>query len=351
MGLAGVTRMKFQLVGTGVVAVAAVVVAIASGSAVRPSALASATLTATTATGKIVIALGDGSGRRILTSGGWSRVSPDGSQVAVTKYDVVNNRWVNLRLELFASAGGAPTHVIPINCSLFYWSPDSTKLACVSSRRLLVIDAASAAVTTLASGVFDTQVSFSPDSTRLAYVQTTSTYYNTNGTLKVIDLATRAITTVRAHGVASPIWGPTAIAFSTVQKRGARRFAFNAALIQPDGSGFRQLTRFHPTTELYGLLPRAWSADGTRLLAGVAGLDAWAYREAYAVDPIHGGSRLIAHSLSPAAFSRDGRYVIGQTGDAETTGLAGSNVVRVPWAHGGRKHILLRQAVEPSFNG
>jgi len=55
--------------------------------------------------------------------------------------------------------------------------------------------------------------------------------------------------------------------------------------------------------------------------------------------------------LSPAAFSRDGRYVIGQTGDAETTGLAGSNVVRVPWAHGGRKHILLRQAVEPSFNG
>jgi hypothetical protein len=136
-----------------------------------------------------------------------------------------------------------------------------------------------------------------------------------------------------------------------VRANGNRRFTFNAALIQPDGSGFRQLTRFRSTTELYGPRPVAWSADGTRLLAGLAGLDGWVYREAYAVDPVRGGSRLIARSLSPAAFSRDGRYVIGQTGDAETTGLAGSNIARVPWARGGRKHILLRHAVEPSFNG
>jgi len=54
--------------------------------------------------------------------------------------------------------------------------------------------------------------------------------------------------------------------------------------------------------------------------------------------------------VSPSALSRDGRYVIGQTGDAETTGLAGSDVVRVPWA-GGRRRVLLRQAVEASFNG
>jgi len=348
--------MKLQLAVVGVVVAAAIAVVGASGGSAEPAAPAGATLTATTATGKIVIARGDGSGRRVLTSGGlwWSRVSPDGSQVAVTKYDVVNYRWVNFRVELIASSGGAPTHVIPINCSLFYWSPDSTKLACVAYRgargRLVVIDAATAAVTTLATGVFDGQVSFSPDSKQLAYVQTTSKYYNANGKLKVIDLATRAITTLRASGAASPVWGSTAIAFSTVKKRGARRFTFNAAVIQPDGKGFRRLTRFRATRELYGLLPRAWSADGTRLLAGLAGLDAWTYREAYAVDPIHGGSRLIAHSVSPAALSRDGRYVIGQTGDAESTGLAGSNIVRVPW-RGGRRHVLVRHAVEPSFNG
>jgi hypothetical protein len=362
----GGVRIKLQLAVLGVLVLAAVAVAGAFGGSAQPSApapaaaqKATASLTASrfgtgaaeTRPAKIVVANADGSGSRVLTRGRFSFVSPDGSQVAVAKYDVANNRSLNWRLELFARAVSAPTHVIPINCAIFYWSPDSTKLACVSSRRLLVIDAATAAVTTLATGVFDGQVSFSPDSTRLAYVQATSRYYNSNGKLKVIDLATRAITTVRARGAASPVWGPTAIAFSTVQKRGARRFTFNAALIQPDGTGFRQLTRFHPTTELYGLLPRAWSADGTRLLAGLAGLDAWVYREAYAVDPIHGGSRLIAHSVSPAALSRDGQYVIGQTGDAETTGLAGSNIVRVPWARGGRRHILLRHAVEPSFNG
>jgi hypothetical protein len=273
----------------------------------------------------------------------------------VIDYDVINNRLQNWRLELFPSAGGPATHVISVSCPQVYWSPDSTKLACVSYRgkpgSLIVIDAVTAATTTLAMGIFDSQVSFSPDSTQLVYVQSTVRHYNTNGKLKVIDLATRAITTIRARGAASPAWGPTAIAFSTVTSRGARRFTFNAALIQPDGSGFRQLTRFHSTTELYGLLPRAWSADGKRLLGGLAGLDAWTYRESYAIDPVHGGSRLVAHALSPAAFSGDGQYVIGQTGDAETTGLAGSNVVRVPWARGGRKRILLRHAVEPSFNG
>jgi hypothetical protein len=344
--------MKLQLVGAGVAAIAAIAVAGASGG---PAAPAPGTLTATTATGKIVIAQSDGSGRRFLTRAFASGISPDGTRVAVIDFDLIDNRVQNSRIELFASAGGAPTHVIAIECGQVYWSPDSTKLACDSYRgrsgRLVLIDAATAATTTLATGVFDSQVSFSPDSTKLAYVQTTARYYNTSGKLKVMDLATRAVTTLRARGAASPAWGPTAIAFSTVKSRGARRFTFNAALIQPDGSGFRQLTRFRSTTELYGLLPRAWSADGKRLLGGLAGLDAWTYRESYAIDPIHGGSRLIAHALSPAAFSRDGRYVIGQTGDAETTGLAGSNIVRVPWARGGRKQILLRHAVEPSFNG
>jgi hypothetical protein len=347
--------MKLQLVVPGAAVLAAVAVGGAFGGSAEPLAPAGATLTATTATGKIVIAQSDGSGRRVLTRAWGSSVSPDGARVAVIDFDVINYRWKNWRLELFPSAGGPPTHVVPASCLQAFWSPDSTKLACVTYEgkrgRLLVFDAATAAVTTLATGVLDTQVTFSPDSTKLAYVQTTDSSNFTNGKLKVIDLATRAITTLRARGAASPAWGPTAIAFSTVQANGNRRFTFNAALIQPDGSGFRQLTRFHSTTELYGPRPVAWSADGTRLLAGVAGLDAWVYREAYAVDPIHGGSRLIAHRVSPAAFSRDGRYVIGQTGDAETTGLAGSNIVRVPWARGGRKQVLLRHAVQPSFNG
>ena len=303
---------------------------------------------------KIVVARGDGSQSRVLTTGWLSFVSSDGTQVAVVDSDV--NWFTNQRLELYATSGGAPRRVIPLGCVHLYWSPDSTKLACVEvvragrPARLRLIDAETGTKTTLATGYFDDQVSFSPDSTFLAYVQKpTEGYFSSLSTLRVIELGTQAVRTLRGGGVASPAWGPTEIAFATLLPRG-RNFTLDVAVIRPDGSGFRRLTRFRPTAELYGPHPVVWSADGTRLLAGMVGLDAWTFRESYAVDPIKGGVRLIAHGVSPSVLTRDGGYVIGQTGDAESTGLAGSNVVRVPWT-GGTKRVLLRRAVEPSSNG
>lgn len=302
---------------------------------------------------KIVIARADGSGSRVLTTGWHSYVSPDGSQVAVVDWDT---GFTNLRLELYRSAGGAAQRVVPLGCVSLYWSPDSTKIACTEYReatktsRLIVVDVGTGAKTTLMSGNFDGQVSFSPDSTSLAFVQTaTDNPLQRKSTLNVVDLATRTVKTIRSGGVVSPAWGPTEIAFATLKPRG-RYFTLDVAAVRPDGSGFRVLTHFRPTADLHGPVPVAWSADGKRLLAGILGRDAWTARESYAVDPIRGGLRLIAHMVSPSVLTLDGRYVIGQTGDAESTGLAGSNVVRVPWA-GGKQRILLRQAVDPSFNG
>ena len=115
--------MKLQLAVLGVVVLATVAVAGASGGSAEPLAPADATLTATTATGKIVIARSDGSGRRFLTRAFASSISPDGARVAVIDFDLINNRLQNWRIELFASAGGAPTHVIAIECGQVYWSP------------------------------------------------------------------------------------------------------------------------------------------------------------------------------------------------------------------------------------
>jgi hypothetical protein len=304
---------------------------------------------------KIVVARADGRGSRVLTTGWFSYVSPDGTQVAVVRSDV--NWYTNQRLELYPSTGGAPRRAIDLGCIHLYWSPDSTRLACVElatasgkPTRLVLIDTASGAKTTLATGFFDGQLSFAPDSAGLAYVQNPTEMFNSaRGTLKVIDLATRAVRTIRTGPVSSPAWGPTEIAFAVAKRRG-RNFTYDTAVVRPDGNGFRQLTRFRPTADLFGPFPVAWSADGKRLLAGMNGGYAWTTRESYAIDPIRGGVRLIAHGVSPSALSRDGRWVIGQTGDAATTGLAGSNVVRVPWG-GGTKRVLLPQAVEPSFNG
>ncbi len=303
---------------------------------------------------KIVIARADGSGSRVLTTGWLSYVSPDGSQVAVVDSDM--NWYTNQRLELYAPAGGAPTRVIDLGCTHLYWSPDSTKLACVEHStaagkptRLVLIDATSGAKTPLATGFFHPQLSFSPDSAGLAYVQNpTETFNSARGKLKVIDLATRSVRTIRTGAVSAPAWGPTEIAFATAKRRG-RNSTYDTAVVKPDGNGFRWLTRFRPTRDLWGPYPVAWSADGRRLLAGMRGMDAWTVQETYAIDAIRGGSRLIAHGVSPTALSRDGRYVVGQTW-AEGTHRASSTIVRVPWT-GGKKRVLLRQAVEPSFNG
>jgi hypothetical protein len=319
-----------------------------------PSVAPAAThLTATTPTGKIVIARGNGSGRRVLGDGWESFVSPDGARVAVTDFDQTSVGRTTHTLKLFATAGGAPAPVIAIECLSVHWSPDSTKLACVDSPittgdpgRLLVIDAASAAVTTLATGYFDSRVSFSPDSARLAYAQNASAASTRGGALKTVDLATHATATLR-HGAAAPVWGPRAIAFSTVKPGGPYGLKLNVAVVKPNGTGFRRLTRFRPRFLQSGLSPVAWSANGRRLLAALGGQDTW---QAYAVNPKRGGARAIRAFVTPAALSRDGRFVIGGDNTEASFDPGRSNVVRVPWT-GGKARVLLRRAGSPGFNG
>ena len=309
-------------------------------------------LTASTPGGKIVIANGDGSDRRVLGSGWESFISPDGAWVAVTDWDQGPTAPMNHRLELYASAGGPPAHVLAIECLSVHWSPDSTKLACVDREvptadpgRLLVIDAASAAVTTLATGHLDSRVSFSPDSARLAYAQYMSAASNKGGALKTVDLATLATATLRQRA-AAPVWGPRAIAFSTVKPGGPYGLRLNVAVVKPDGTGFRRLTRFRPKFLQSGLSPVVWSANGRRLLAALGGQDTF---RAYAVNPRRGGARRIEAFVTPSALSRDGRFVIG--GDnTEWSDPVRSNVVRVPW-NGGKARVLLRHSDNPSFNG
>ena len=275
-------------------------------------------LTATVAGKAIAIARGDGSGRRILVGGAASFISPDGARVAVTDYDQGAVGPLNWTVGLYSAAGGTPTRVLKITCREIHWSPDSTRFACAEfdlkdkPSRLLVINAANGATTTLGKGFFDSQVSFSPDSKRLAYVQWTKTFAP-SGMLKLIDLGTRATTTVRG-GAAAPVWGPSAIAFSTVKPRVNGYPVQQVAVIQPDGSGFRQLSNIRPSFLQAGLVPIAWSADGKRLLAGQGGQDTW---QAYAVDPIRGGAREISFNVTPSALTPDGRFVIGDSTGGE----------------------------------
>jgi hypothetical protein len=321
-------------------AAAAIAAAGASGASGLPGsgslrAAPAGTLTASAVGPTIVIARGNGSGRRVLGTGFRSFVSPDGTVVAVTEFDEGPVGPINERLEIFASAGGGPKRTLRISCWAVAWAPDSSKLACVDARRLVVITAVSGAATTVGRGLFGRQVSFSPDSRSLAYVQFANAKL-VNGMLRVIDLASRKSRAIRA-GARSPLWGPTAIAFSDGDQ---------IAVVQPDGTGYRTLTRFRPESQFVGgLTPVAWSADGRRLLGGQSGQDTW---QAYAIDPIRGGFRRIEPLVGPYALTGDGRFVIGDTDIHANYPPEDVDVVRVPWG-GGKATVLLRNAKEPSY--
>ncbi len=288
--------------------------------------------------GHIYIARDDGSHKRLLASGDASAISPNGKLVAVTDYPASYPG--SATFKVYGTAGGAPLLTLPESLAVLTWAPDSRMLAGTDENgRLVTIDVATGAQTPI-SGSTRGGPSFSPDSKRLAYA--------TQGdALKIVDLATHATTTLRRHAE-SPVWGRHGIAFGTTHKRGGQTI-WNVATMRPNGTHFRQLTHIHPTQLYFGLVPAAWSANGRRLATDTVGSDGY-WNTPYVVDAVRGGARLLLHgNLQQTTISRNGRWIIGQTGDAECCGFQYTDVVRVPW-RGGKKQVLVRHAMFVSSN-
>ncbi len=292
--------------------------------------------------GRIVIARSDGSHVHRLAQGDDAQIAPNGKLVEVSNFDP-GQQGTHPRVLVYRARGGKPLFVIRRPISGIEWSADSTLLVGVESvgvtqDRLVVIDAETGVRTTLLTGDFDAPT-FSPDATQVAFTSF-GPGSNVGGTLQVVDLATRAVRTLAEHA-SQPLWGPRGIAFSTLSFN-SYRFA-NLSLIQPDGSGFRRLTHVAPR-KASGWFAVDWSGDGRRLLAS--------YHNqvtpiSYAIDAVNGGARVIARRVDPRALSRDGRTVIGGTGNPFCCSADPINVVRVPW-NGGKPHILIRKAFDAS---
>ena len=324
--------------------------AVASSAAVLAATLvlaapASATITATAGLhadgnrGHIVVARDDGSHKRVLGAGDSSVISPNGKLVAVLDYPSAYPGATIFKV--YRSRGGTPLVRTPADFNALTWAPDSRTLVTTdeTATRLMTIDAATGAQTTVATGQFG-EASFSPDSKRLAYA-------TQSRVLKVIDLASHTTTTLRHHAD-SPVWGPRAIAFGTTHSDHGQTI-WNVATIRPDGTHFRQLTHIHPTDLYFGLAPAAWSANGRRLATDTFAADGY-WRTTYVVDAVHGGARLLYRGIQSTTISRNGRWIIGQTGDPECCGFQYTDVVRVPW-RGGKKRLLVRHAMSVSSNG
>jgi hypothetical protein len=288
--------------------------------------------------GHIVIARDDGSHQRSLGKGDASVISPNGKLVAVTDYPSYT-RPGKTTFKLLRAAGGAPLFRISAGFGAVSWAPDSKTLAGLDDiGRLVTIDARTGARTRIAAALG--AASFSPDSKRLAYA-------TPGRVLKVVKLAAHTTTTLRRHAD-TPVWSRHGIAFSAVHTLGGQ-FIWNVATMRPDGTHFRQLTKVQPTNQYFGLAPSAWSRDGKRLATETRGADGYWFHT-YVVDAVHGGARLLFTGLTNTTISRDGQWIIGQTGDPECCGFQLSDVARVPW-DGADKQVLVRHAMSVSSNG
>lgn len=308
----------------------------------------------------IWVAEDSGASPRMLVGGSGGLqplIAPDGSAVIFQSLRAHGAP----ALELVATTGGAPTPLAAPAASSFStgWSPDSKTIVTTlgtspENERLVLIDVATHAVRTIASGSFQ-GVSFSPDSSQLAYARAPNfKHFPASSDIYVVPVAggvPKRITNNRRSTV--PVWGPTKIAFArTFKARGRREDApkSNVWLMNPDGTQARQLTRQNAPFLLSGPAPVGWSASGAQLLAQFGGQDT-AYGEG--VNPLSGAvHRLnakasIALQLEVAGISRDGTTVLATTGGLEPD--ARSAVVTVPFA-GGPVTTLIRGGFAPSWN-
>jgi Tol biopolymer transport system component len=308
----------------------------------------------------IWVAEDNGAGaRRLATlSGEQPLIAPDGSAVIFQSLPAHGSS----ALELVPTAGGALTALASPEVNMYQtaWSPDSKTIVTAlgttpEHERLVLIDVATRSSRVIARGNFQ-GVSFSPDSTQLAYSRAPNDrVFPTSSDIYTVPVAGGTPLRITSNQRStSPVWGPTQIAFARSFKARARREdapKSNVWLMSPDGSRARQLTRQRAPFLLSGPAPLAWSASGAQLLAEFGGQDT-SYGEG--VNPSTGAvhtfspKKSIALQLVAAGISRDGSTVLGATGGFDPS--SAHNVVTVPFA-GGPLTVVARNAFAPSWNG
>jgi Tol biopolymer transport system component len=340
------TTHRRNPIAAAALALALVLVPAADGYAAVPPKLAY--VTGIAALHPVVhVANSDGSGAIALGRGIDASISPDAASVAiVTPY---TRRGTSLVVR--PAAGGSARTLVQASDSIdvLAWSPDSAHLAVVvNTKRLVSIDVASGARTLLAHGQIQ-GASFSADGSQIAYARAKSARLSA-----AVNVLVAAADGSGAHAITHdgrslfPVWGPTQIAFTHERLRRNDAPVYQLRVMDPDGSGVRQLTHMRIPRLLSGLTATDWSADGSRLLAEYGGQDT---SEAWTVDVRSGRARDLTGRVDGTigtALSPDGSTVLVQRGyfdDPEH-----QSVATIPF-RGGRAAVLVRHGSEPSWGG
>jgi hypothetical protein len=293
----------------------------------------------------VVFAAGDdGSQPKRIGVGTTPTVSPDGRWVAWVSADPLER----VMLRPTDRSRKARRVARASSVAELRFSPDSTKLGMVLTRRLAVHDVPTRETFEAAAG-FIRGYSFAPDSR--------SVVYGTSGRNDAADAQSDLYTiefdagprqrVTRDRKSLNPLWGPDGIVHDRQKVRPGQAPSYNLFEVQPDGGSLRRITALRIPSLLSGLVPIELSADGTRLLAEFVGQDTGV---GFAVNPRTGKTRSLSREPETGFvgfdLSADGRTVLGHTGGPDPGGR--HNVVTMPYG-GGDSTVLVRRAAFPDW--
>jgi hypothetical protein len=145
-----------------------------------------------------------------------------------------------------------------------------------------------------------------------------------------------------------PLWGSKAIAYDRERLRHEDAPVYQIWLRSPSGKA-RRLTNVRVRTLVSGLMPFAFSADGSKLLAQFVGQDT---SEAWTVQVSNGRARRLTvrkHSVQAAGIASDGNTVLVDEGGID--GPASEGRVGIAPFAGGNSKLLVAHGSQSSWNG
>lgn len=307
----------------------------------------------------VYIANDNGSGAHKLTPGHNPHVSPDGLSVVYLHEGPGHAQQMKLASRLGQGLAFVK-HLMNGWRDSFYlaFSPDSKTIAALrgpelGTRKLVLIDLASGAQRTVATGYFS-GFSFSPDGTEIAYSVAASEKYPPKSNVYTAPVAGGKSVQLTRDGISqAPLWGPGGkIVF--VKQLGAEQRKYGPKnelfLMNANGTLQKRLTHTNVGPLLSGLTPTEWSANGRRLLAEFGGQDT---SYAVTVNPRTGAQKPLdkmgdgEQGFVGTALSSDGTTVLGFSGGFEPG--PDHKVATLPYG-GGKAKTLVKNAFEPDWS-
>jgi hypothetical protein len=302
---------------------------------------------------------------KLLGDGVQPLLAPDGKLVAAALGETSSGP----ALAVY-SVAGAPTQTYANKASVFAvplaWSPDSKYLAVATQSTALtnvakqsslaVIDVETATITTIAHGIVE-GASFAPPGSDVAAPGSDMLAYGLASAFKEGAAVNIHISAPDGSGARlfthdgrslNPVWGPGGIAYDRERLRHLDFPVYQIWLAPSGGGAARQMTHVKVPALVSGLVPLAFSASGSKLLAEFGGQDTSA---AWTVDVASGRARQLTageHTLMGAGISQDGTTVLVDE-DALERPPSSARIATMPF-DGGPLHVLVAHAAQASWN-